>query len=440
MSEQTSSDQPIWFKGTEAASWVTRFTVGDDPVWDTMLLPFGAAASLAHASGLVTAGIITQEELSHLDIAFYELGDAIEKGEIVISVEDEDCHTVIERYLTAKVGDIGKKIHTGRSRNDQVLAALRLWLRHQMEDLSDQMAELVEALADLSDEHQETFLPGYTHTQRAMPSTVALWALGYAECLLDDMEILSEASNRINVSPLGSGAGYGIPYVDLPREEVAAQLGFRGIQENVTAVQMSRGKYELQVVHALLQGAATINRLASDIVLYASSEFGFVQLSDVMTTGSSIMPQKKNPDIAELARATMHRLSGEMQVLIGVPANLPSGYHRDLQLTKAAVMKSVLITSDLMEAARGLVEGMTFDLDRLNGSKDPALFATAVALMNVASGVPFRDAYKAAAEQKDAWAHQADLSLTEVYETSGTPGRTDSAGVRSRLQGQTRNT
>jgi argininosuccinate lyase len=203
---------------------------------------------------------------------------------------------------------------------------------------------------------------------------------------------------------------------------------------------MSRGKYELQVVHALLQGAATINRLASDIVLYASSEFGFVQLSDVMTTGSSIMPQKKNPDIAELARATMHRLSGEMQVLIGVPANLPSGYHRDLQLTKAAVMKSVLITSDLMEAARGLVEGMTFDLDRLNGSKDPALFATAVALMNVASGVPFRDAYKAAAEQKDAWAHQADLSLTEVYKTSGTPGRTDSAGVRSRLQGQTRNT
>ncbi|MBT4051811.1 MAG: argininosuccinate lyase, partial [Bacteroidetes Order II. Incertae sedis bacterium] len=241
MSEQTSSDQPIWFKGTEAASWVTRFTVGDDPVWDTMLLPFDAAASLAHASGLVTAGIITQEELSHLDIAFSELGDAIEKGEIVISVEDEDCHTVIERYLTAKVGDIGKKIHTGRSRNDQVLAALRLWLRHQMEDLSDQMAELVEALADLSDEHPETFLPGYTHTQRAMPSTVALWALGYAECLLDDMEILSEASNRINVSPLGSGAGYGIPYVDLPREEVAAQLGFRGIQENVTAVQMSRG-------------------------------------------------------------------------------------------------------------------------------------------------------------------------------------------------------
>jgi argininosuccinate lyase len=402
-------------------------------MWDMMLLPFDAAASLAHAAGLVTAGILTEDELTRLDAAFTELGDAFENGEIEISIEDEDCHTVIERFLTQKVGDVGKKIHTGRSRNDQVVAALRLWLRFNLNDLAAEVEMLIEQLADMADVNQDQFLPGYTHMQRAMPSTVALWAAGYAEVLIDDLDLILQAKKRINASPLGSGAGYGIPHIDLPRQEVADILGFERLQENVTSVQLSRGKYELEVVHALLQGAATINRLASDIVLYSSSEFGFVQLNDALTTGSSIMPQKKNPDIAELARATMHRLSGEFQVLLGIPANLPSGYHRDLQLTKGAVMKAVLIQKDLLEATRGLLTGLSFQTKNLDKARDPDLFATAAALSEVVGGKPFREAYRDAAENPSKWVEQAKMNLSEAYTTVGTPGNVSTKSIRSRL-------
>lgn len=434
MSKTNNKDRPIWFKGTEAASWVTRFTVGDDPMWDMMLLPFDAAASLAHASGLVSAGILTPAELKELDSAFSDLGEAYQNGELTITVEDEDCHTVIERFLTEKVGDIGKKIHTGRSRNDQVLAALRLWLRNNLAEVGQSIEELVLHLSDLADASQDVFLPGYTHTQRAMPSTAAMWAAGYAECLVEDLDLVLRATKRINASPLGSGAGFGIPYVELPRKEVADALGFRRVQENVTAVQLSRGKFELEVVHALLQMAATINRMASDIVLYASSEFAFIKLTDDLTTGSSIMPQKKNPDIAELARATMHRLSGEFQVLLGIPANLPSGYHRDLQLTKGSVMKAVLIASDLLEASIGLVAGLTFDANKLQHTKDPELFATAAALAEVVKGTPFREAYQKAASNPTEWAKQAGLELSDVYATKGTPGNVSTKKIRKRLR------
>ncbi len=428
------SDRPIWFKGTETASWVTRFTVGDDPMWDMMLLPFDAAASLAHAAGLVTAGILTEDELTALDGAFSDLADAFENGDIQISLEDEDCHTVIERFLTEKVGDIGKKIHTGRSRNDQVLAAIRLWLRFNLDDAASEIERLVLQLADMADANQDQFLPGYTHMQRAMPSTVALWAAGYAESLVEDLDLVIQARKRINASPLGSGAGYGIPYVNLPRQEVAESLGFERVQENVTAVQLSRGKYELEVVHALLQCAATINRLASDVVLYATAEFGFVKLNDVLTTGSSIMPQKKNPDIAELARATMHRLSGEFQVLLGIPANLPSGYHRDLQLTKGSVMRAVIILKDLLEATQGILAGLTFRSEPLDNARDPELFATAAALSEVVKGKPFREAYRDAAQTPSLWSEQAQMKLSEAYSTVGTPGNVSTASIRERLK------
>jgi len=427
------SKQPIWFKGTETASWVTRFTVGDDHIWDLELLPFDAAASLAHATGLAQAGILTEQELTSIQEAFAGLADDVEAGNIEITVEDEDCHTVIERYLVEKIGEVGKKIHTGRSRNDQVLAALRLWMRHQLDELSSLMGDLVLKLSDLADAHVDSFLPGYTHMQRAMPSSVAAWSLGYAECLCDDLDLLSGARDLINASPLGSAAGYGVPHVDLARQEVADYLAFNRVQENVTSVQLSRGKFELAVVHAVLQCSATINRLASDITLYATSEFGFVKLHDSLTTGSSIMPQKKNPDIAELARASMHRIVGELNVLIGIPANLPSGYHRDLQLTKASVMKSILITSDLLQAAEGLIDGIQFNQDTLNDSKSPELFATAAALGKVVDGVPFRDAYRAAASDEDAWKEQSGKSLSDTYKTKGSPGQTSSAGIRQRL-------
>lgn len=427
---------PIWQKSTHggAADWVTRFTVGDDPVWDTMLLPFDAAASLAHAAGLLRIGVLTENEFNALQDAFILLGDAIEKGEIEITVEDEDCHTVIERYLIEATGEAGRKIHTGRSRNDQVLAALRLWLRQHLGDVMHGLADVAEALADVADVHRETFLPGYTHMQRAMPSTVAAWALGYAECLADDLSVLDQARSLNNASPLGAAAGYGVPHLDLDRGGVAADLGFNRVQEQVTAVQLSRGKFELAAVHGLVQGAATINRLASDIVLYCSAEFGFIRLSDDMTTGSSIMPQKKNPDIAELARVTVHRIAADMHVLLGVPANLPSGYHRDLQVTKASVMRSVLMMLDLCEAALGLVKGLSFDVESLGKAKSADLYATAAALELVKRGMPFRDAYRDVAGKEDVWQAQADRSASEVYATEGNPGQTDSSALRARLE------
>lgn len=426
---------PIWQKEAHggAADWVTRFTVGDDPHWDMMLMPYDAAASLAHAAGLLRIGVLTPTEFAALQTAFEKLGDAIENGLVSITVEDEDCHTVIERFLIEETGNAGRKIHTGRSRNDQVLAALRLWLRRHVGDVMDEVADLAEQLADLADAHPDTFLPGYTHTQRAMPSSVGAWALGYAECLVDDMSVLGQARDLNNASPLGAAAGYGVPYLDLDRAGVAADLGFNRIQEQVTAVQLSRGKFEMAVVHGLVQAASTLNRLASDIVLYCSAEFGFVKLDEELTTGSSIMPQKKNPDIAELARTVVHRIAAEMHVLMTVPANLPSGYHRDLQVTKASVMRSVLIMLDLCQAASGLVGGMHFDEERLQAARGIELFATAAALKKVKDGTPFREAYRDVADKPDLWEEQATQSLTDVYSTSGNPGQTDSAGLRLRI-------
>lgn len=431
-----SRSNPIWHKGSGgpvAQDWVTRFTVGDDPLWDQMLLPFDAAASLAHAAGLMNAGVITEDELDELAAGLQEIGQAWERGDVVVTVEDEDCHTVIERLLTEKSPEAGRKIHTGRSRNDQVIAALRLWLRAHLDETTFALADLAEALADVADDNRETFLPGYTHMQRAMPSTVAAWALGYAEMLCDDMSILAQARDLNNASPLGSAAGYGVPYLNLDREALAEDLGFERVQENVTSIQLSRGKFELAAVHALVQAAATINRLASDIILYSTSEFDFVRLADGLTTGSSIMPQKKNPDIAELARASLHRIAAEMHVLLGVPANLPSGYHRDLQITKASVMKSVLLMLDLSQAATGLVNGLSFHAEGIEKARSSDLFATAAAMERVAGGDAFRTAYRDVAGRDDLWEEQSDRPVSDVYTTHGNPGQTSSDTVRERL-------
>ena len=356
---------PIWDKGgTTAEDWVTRFTVGDDYEWDRLLLPYDVAATRAHAWGLRRIDVLTDEEWAAAQDALDALLDAFEAGEVTVTPEDEDSHTVLERFLTERAGDVGRKVHTGRSRNDQVLAALRLYLQDALAGIGGQVADLAEALCGLAGRHEDTLLPGYTHLQRAMPSTVALWALGYAETLADDLDALRAARRRVNVSPLGSAAGYGVPVLDLPREAVAERLGFRGVQTHATAVQLARGKHELAVAHACTQVGASCNRLASDLVLYASAEFDFVELPPEHCTGSSIMPQKQNPDVLELARAYHHRLAAEMQSLATGPSNLPGGYHRDLQLTKGAVMRSLQITSDVLTALTEVVDQLAFRPER----------------------------------------------------------------------------
>ena len=424
----------LWEKDTQAEEWVTRFTVGEDYQWDELLLPYDVEATRAHAWGLLEIGVLTEREFERIEGGLDSLKQEVLEGRVTVTIEDEDCHTVIEGYLTEELGAVGKKVHTGRSRNDQVLAALRLFLRYRLRRLGSKTVELAEALCQMGGAYDHLLMPGYTHMQQAMPSTAGLWAMGYAETLARDLDVLRSSFEEINVSPLGSAAGYGVPFLDLPRRAVAERLGFRDVQVHVTAVQLSRGKLELQVVHALVQVAGTINRLASDLVLYNTTEFGFVELPEEYCTGSSIMPQKKNPDVLELARAAYHRITSQVQMLMSLPANLPSGYHRDLQHTKAAVMKSVLAMEDLLSAMISVLNGVRFNEERMRRASSPGLFATARALKKVQGGVPFRDAYReAAAEVAELDVPEAQEAL-DAYRVEGFPGRVQPDRVRTMLE------
>lgn len=425
------SKKPIWFKEGAAADWVTRFTVGDDPYWDTILLPYDLRASRAHARGLLTAGVLSKDEFRTLDGAIAELEG---RDDLVVEAHDEDCHSLIERLLTERVGDVGRRIHTGRSRNDQVVAALRLWMVDALDALTRGLGGVAEELLGMADDGHDRFLPGYTHMQRAMPSSIAVWAHGYAENLLADMRAISDARRQVSASPLGSAAGYGVPYLDMARQQVADELGFDRLQTSVAAVQLSRGKLELHAAHAMVQAAMTLNRLASDLVLYASAEYGFVTLPREYTTGSSIMPQKRNPDVLELARAALHRITAEMQVLIAVPSNLSSGYHRDLQLTKEAIMRALLRGQDLVAAMEAILPGVQFNDKRLEAARSADLYATARALDLVQQGVPFRTAYQQTAADPDAWEAYRTTPASETYMHEGAPGRTRTAGAALRTE------
>jgi len=425
---------PIWHKGTAAADWVTRFTVGEDWRWDTILLPYDLEGTRGHAWGLGQIGVLTPEEVEEISHQLDALRDEWVDGELAVRPEDEDMHTVIERELTARLGVAGKKIHAGRSRNDQVLVALRLWLRDALADIGQTSATAADALVEHARQHDALVMPGYTHLQRAMPTTAGLWAAGYAELLADDLVGLAEARARADVSPWGSAAGYGVPVLNLPRRAVAERLGFRDVQENVTAVQLSRGKAEASVVHALVQLGLTANRLASDLVLFATGEFAFVTLPAEYTTGSSIMPQKRNPDVLELARATVHRLTAELHLLLTLPANLPGGYHRDLQLTKEATMRAVLATRDLMTALASVLPGIVWKPEAMRAALSPDLFATAEALRRVDAGTPFREAYREVGTHLGDLSVPDDASALAAYATPGTPGCVDADALRQRIE------
>lgn len=421
--DAADTTRPLWEKDAPAADWVSRFTVGEDYLWDRHLLRYDIEATRAHSWGLAQIGVLTEAEWRDIESTLDELDTEVAAGRIVVRREDEDGHTVIEHFLTERLGDTGKKIHTGRSRNDQVLAALRLFLRAGIQEIAARTGEIASTLCAWGDTHDRVLMPGYTHMQRAMPSTVGLWSMGYAELLVSDLDALAGAFDQINVSPLGSAAGYGVPYLELPRNDVAERLGFTGVQTHVTAVQLSRGKLELHVVHAAAHVAATLNRLASDLILFNTSEFAFVRLPAEFCTGSSIMPQKKNPDVLELARASYHRIIAEMNVLLTLPANLASGYHRDLQLTKEAAMRVVFLTRDLVEAMQNVLGGVTFDEQRLRTATTKELFATARALELVQQGVPFREAYRRIAGEVDSLDAPSVEEALRSYNVDGFPGR-----------------
>jgi len=413
----------LWKKDAEVAEWVTRFTVGEDYRWDTLLLPYDLEGTRVQAWTLHELALLSESELKRIYRTLDELEVEWKEGQLTVRPEDEDCHTVIELRLVAELGEVGKRIHTGRSRNDQVLVALRLFMMDHLLRVGDLTRQAALELCRLAERSPSILMPGYTHFQRAMPSTAALWALGFAELMASDLVTLAAAHEQTSISPLGSAAGYGVPLLSIPREEQARRLGFRTHQLHVTAVQLSRGKLELQAVHALVQVAATANRLASDLVLFNSSEFGFVTLPEELCTGSSIMPQKRNPDVAELIRAGYHRLLAEMNLLATLPANLPSGYHRDLQLTKEAAMRSLLLTADLLTALRQIVHGVQFDGSRAALATTPEILATSRALEKVRAGAPFRDAYRAAAGELHTLETPEPDAVLQSYSVDGYPGR-----------------
>ena len=325
--------KPIWDKGKPVNELIQKYTVGRDREMDLMLAKYDVQGSLAHITMLQSIGLLEKDELTALSAGLKNLLPVIERGEFVIEDGVEDVHSQVELMLTRQLGDMGKKIHSGRSRNDQVLVDLKLFTRDRLRGIVNAVKSLFDILIKQSEKYKNVLLPGYTHLQIAMPSSFGLWFGAYAEALTDDMLLLRAAFDQANRNPLGSAAGYGSSF-PLKRQMTTDLLGFESMNYNVVYAQMTRGKMERNVAYALASVAATISRLAFDACMYNSQNFGFIKLPDDCTTGSSIMPHKKNPDVFELTRAKCNRIQAIPQEITLMTNNLPSGYFRDMQLVK----------------------------------------------------------------------------------------------------------
>jgi argininosuccinate lyase len=388
----------LWEKGEPLDELVLRFTAGEDHRLDNRLVEYDVVASIAHAEMLNQCGHLAAADLESIRTGLRALADEHEAGTWEVTVEDEDVHTALERRLTERIGDAGARIHLGRSRNDQVLAALRLYLRDEIQALSEDAGAVAEALHELAGRYPDTPLPGYTHLQRAMPSSVALWAAGFAAELLDDAECLSLVGRRVEKNPLGSAAGYGTPGLEIDREMTREQLAFETVHEPVTAVQLSRGKAEAHLAFEIVILLQDLGRLAADVILFNTSEFGFVALTGSVTTGSSIMPQKRNPDVFELVRGRSATAVACLHEVLGVTAKLTSGYHRDLQLIKAPLFRAIDLAHDMLQITAHALAAVHFRPDRIRLGEE--LFATEEAYRLVQEeGLTFREAYRKVARR-----------------------------------------
>lgn len=383
----------------DSGSWFFRFTAEEDQKLDHALVLYDLMVNMAQAQMLLKMGIYKEEGFQKVAHALKEAYRLWELGKFTLSPDDEDVHTAIEQFLTDKTGQEGARIHTGRSRNDQVLADMRIFMKEAILLISDKWLSIAELLSEKGQAWSGLFFAGLTHTQPAMPHSADAWAASYLDLLLSDFRTLKEAYHLADQSPLGSAAGYGVPYLPVDRAYLARQLGFSQVQTAVAAAQLSRGRIEKQFIDALAYGALTFNRLASDIVLFMHPAFAFIKLSDDQVSGSSIMPQKRNPDVWELIRATYHDLQAAGAHLASLPANLPSGYHRDLQKIKKSVMAAVDVSLSLADAVIHALDGLSFDRESALESLTADVFATHEANKLVSEGIPFREAYqKIAAE------------------------------------------
>ena len=394
MSDSTTR---LWDKGQPLDERILRYTAGEDHVLDARLLPYDVQASIAHARMLQQQGLLSAADADSIEQGLNALAASHAAGEWQITLQDEDVHTALEGRLTAAIGEAGKRIHLGRSRNDQVLVAMRLYLRDATTQLAAAATSTVAALEGLAKTQGDIAMPGYTHMQQGMPSSVALWANAYVTELNDDIAGIQRSLKRINLSPLGSAAGYGTPNIPVDRQATADALGFDKVHEPVTAVQLSRGKAEAGLVFELCLLMQDLGRLASDLLLFYTQEFAFVSLPGNMTTGSSIMPQKRNPDVLELVRAATATMQASLFEIMGITSKLPSGYQRDLQRLKPPLFKAVDLAEDSALIMASLLGGLKFLPENIH--LDPSVHAAGDAnKLVVEEGISFRDAYRRVGE------------------------------------------
>ena len=391
----------LWDKGTSLDSSVLQYTAGDDHKLDDRLVRYDIRASIAHAEMLAEQSLLSTQELAAIVEALTAIDAEHARGEWRVSLEQEDSQTAIENLLTARIGAVGGRLHAGRSRNDQVLAALRLYMRDAAHDLRQGAIAVADALDALGQRQGSLELPGYTHMQQAMPSSVALWAGGFAAELRDDAEGLEHTQRRIGKNPLGSAAGFGTPNLPISRDATRARLGFAVTQEPVTAVQLSRGKAEAQLLFEVTLLTQDLARLAADLLLFYTQEFAYVSLPDAFTTGSSIMPQKRNPDVFELVRGRSAVAQAALSEVLGIMQKLTSGYHRDMQLIKPPLFRGIDSCLQTLRILPGALAGVRFLPENIR--LDPQIHAAAAANALVATeGIPFREAYRRiAAKLKD---------------------------------------
>ncbi len=409
--------QKLWEKNVQVDQEVDRFTVGKDREMDLYLAKYDVLGSMAHITMLESIGLLTADELQTLLAALREIYKIAESGSFIIEEGIEDVHSQVELMLTRSLGDMGKKIHSGRSRNDQVLLDLKLFTRAQIQTLVTAVTELFEVLIAQSNRYQAVLMPGYTHLQVAMPSSFGLWFGAYAESLVDDLQMLQAAYRVCNRNPLGSAAGYGSSF-PLNRQLTTDLLGFDSLDYNVVYAQMGRGKMERTVAFAMAGIAATLSKLAFDACLFNSQNFGFIKLPDQFTTGSSIMPHKKNPDVFELTRAKCNKIQGLPQQITLIANNLPSGYFRDLQIIKELFLPAFDELKDCLQMATHMMREVKVNEHILDDERYALMFSVEEVNRRVLAGVPFRDAYKQVGLEIEAGQFKPNKEVEHTHEGS----------------------
>ncbi|MDJ0812695.1 MAG: argininosuccinate lyase [Woeseiaceae bacterium] len=388
----------LWEKGLPLAERVLRYTAGEDHALDARLVPYDVRGSVAHAEMLAATGLISDDDRDSICKGLQDLEASFAAGEWTITLEDEDVHTALESHLTATIGAAGGRVHLGRSRNDQVLTALRLYLLDANDDLATRVQGLRDSLAALANRQGDVALPGYTHMQQAMPSSVALWSGGFDEAFADAIDGLEACRRRTDKNPLGSAAGYGTPGLPLDRDMTSKKLGFATTQSPVTAAQLSRGKAESALLFEITLLLQDIGRMATDLLLFYTQEFAYVSLAADVTTGSSIMPQKRNPDVLELLRASSATAQACLDESLMITAKLQSGYHRDLQRLKPPLFRGIDLAVDSVDIMALVLDGLAFRPENIE--PDESIFATEEAYRLVTdNGLPFREAYRQVAKR-----------------------------------------